>query len=54
MVCMVMAHSTKPEKEEVYEVFLRQRKLWFVSNLPGITSYNQLSREGYVSHGGWQ
>ncbi|VAW85150.1 hypothetical protein MNBD_GAMMA17-1766 [hydrothermal vent metagenome] len=39
MVCMVTAHSTKLGKEDIYEQFLRQRKLWFVRNLPGITSY---------------
>jgi len=39
MVCMVTAHSTKLGKEDLYEAFLRQRKLWFVRNLPGITSY---------------
>ena len=39
MICMVTAHSTKPGKEDIYEDFLKQRKLWFVRNLPGITSY---------------
>ncbi len=39
MTCMVTAHSTKPGKEDLYEEFLKQRKLWFVRNLPGITSY---------------
>lgn len=39
MVTLVTAHSTKPGKEDHYEDFLKQRKLWFVRNLPGITNY---------------
>lgn len=37
---MVTAHSTKPGKEDIYEDFLKQRKLWFVRNIPRIVNYN--------------
>ena len=39
MIHIVTAHSAKPGKEDRYEDFLKQRKLWFVRNLPGIASY---------------
>ncbi|NOX49601.1 MAG: hypothetical protein GXP16_03575 [Gammaproteobacteria bacterium] len=39
MAYLITAHSTQPGKEDLYEDFLKQRKLWFVRNLPGMTSY---------------
>ncbi len=45
MPYLITAHSTKPGKEALYEQFLEQRKLWFVRNLPGITSYRVFRTE---------
>ncbi|VAX35013.1 hypothetical protein MNBD_UNCLBAC01-1777 [hydrothermal vent metagenome] len=39
MTYLITAHSTQPGKEDIYEEFLRSRKLWFVRNLKGIKSY---------------
>ena len=39
MTYLVTAHSTKPGREDLYEEFLKQRKLWFVRCLPGIKNY---------------
>lgn len=39
MTHLVTAHSAKPGQEDLYEEFLKQRKLWFVRNLPGMISY---------------
>ncbi len=39
MPFLITAHATKPGKEDLYEDFLKQRKLWFVRNLPGIVNY---------------
>ncbi len=40
MPFLVTAHSTQPGKEDLYEEFLQQRKLWFVRNLSGIKRYD--------------
>lgn len=45
MIHIVTAHSTKPGREDRYEDFLKHRKLWFVRNLPGITSYKVFRTE---------
>lgn len=45
MPFLITAHSTKPGQEDLYEEFLKQRKLWFVRNLPGITSYRVFRTE---------
>lgn len=45
MPYLITAHSTKPGKEDIYEDFLKQRKLWFVRNLKGITSYKVFRTE---------
>lgn len=45
MTYLVTAHSTQPGMEDIYEEFLKSRKLWFVRNLPGIKSYKVLRTE---------
>lgn len=45
MPFLITAHSTLPGKEDLYEDFLKQRKLWFVRNLPGIVSYKVFRME---------
>lgn len=45
MPILVTAHSTKAGKEDVYEEFMRRRKLWFIRNLPGITNYQVFRTE---------
>jgi len=45
MPFLITAHATKPGQEDLYEEFLKQRKLWFVRNLPGITSYRVFRTE---------
>ena len=45
MPFLITAHATKPGQEDLYEDFLKQRKLWFVRNLPGITSYRVFRTE---------
>lgn len=45
MPVIITAHSTKPGKEDLYEEFMRRRKLWFIRHLPGITHYQVFRTE---------